>query len=703
MDIKSPSLGLARVGPWLLLIGCTSLGSACADDETGTSTSSSSAGPSTTTGGDGAGGEGGAACVPSDEVCNGVDDDCDGTADNGDPGGGEECDTGGVAACATGVEHCVDGEIACVPDASPQPELCNGIDDDCDGEIDQGNPEGGGPCDTGLVGACSAGTVACDAAQLLCVQDVQPAPETCDGADNDCNGTIDEGDPGGGLACDTGLEGICSFGTTVCAMGGVQCVQNDQPTAEVCNTVDDDCDGVIDPGCTSCDYADFFKSSVGCVYYAVDANNDPFEGYDSLPYAVIVSNVDAAATATVDVQTRQGGIWTTIQTATVGPEALHQFDLPDRHVNYTSINPAGAYRVVSDSPIVAYQFQPVNGATSFTSDASLLLPVSALDVEYFVAGWGKPSFGNAQLVIVASEDNTVVTFTPTTNTVAGGSVPALTAGVQATLPVLNAGDYLQIEAGSTPNNGAFVGSQIVSDKPISVFSNHWCANIPTQVCCCDHLEEQLMGVSTLGNTYVASRHPVRNVSGAPEAAYWHVVATEDATTVTFSAAPSVTGLPMGPQLLDAGAFLQLGVSGDAANPGDFVVESDKPVLLMQYMSSSQNTNAPVNQAGDPFMLGTVPVEQYLSSYVVLVPSNWSTDWFVLTKLAGSTVNIDGVAVPQSSFIPVGNGAWEVARMVAPDGVRLLDGSSPFGVLVMGYDAYDSYAYPGGLGQATINP
>ncbi len=47
--------------------------------------------------------------------------------------------------------------------------------------------------------------------------------------------------------------------------------------------------------------------------------------------------------------------------------------------------------------------------------------------------------------------------------------------------------------------------------------------------------------------------------------------------------------------------------------------------------------------------------------------------------------------------------YEVARIPASDGVHSLDGDQTFGVTVLGYDSYDSYAYPGGLDQKQINP
>ena len=68
-----------------------------------------------------------------------------------------------------------------------------------------------------------------------------------------------------------------------------------------------------------------------------------------------------------------------------------------------------------------------------------------------------------------------------------------------------------------------------------------------------------------------------------------------------------------------------------------------------------------------------------------------------------TITVDGVAVPQAQFKVVGNSNWEVARILSTDGVHKLKGTEPFGVLVVGYDAYDSYGYPGGLNQLAINP
>jgi hypothetical protein len=189
---------------------------------------------------------------PTVEVCDGKDNNCNGSVDEGNPGGQQPCDTGLLGICKPGVYQCSGGSLQCIPNvATPQIEICNGLDDDCDGEVDELNPQGGQACSTGKLGVCEAGETSCEAGQIKCVQKVQATGEICNNKDDDCNGTIDDPAAVNGIPCSTGLPGVCGPGTTQCVAGVQLCNQTTQASAEKCNGLDDDCNGVIDNGNTT--------------------------------------------------------------------------------------------------------------------------------------------------------------------------------------------------------------------------------------------------------------------------------------------------------------------------------------------------------------------------------------------------------------------------------------------------------------------
>lgn len=193
---------------------------------------------------------------PTAELCDGLDNDCD---DRVDDGISEACSTNGC----DGVRACVEGSSvsggewsACIA-VNSSAELCDGIDNDCSGTVDEGIVE---VCD---VNGCSG--------QRVCIPggggeftacQVATSAEVCDGADNDCNGIED--DNIADLTCGMGL---CARTADGCTAGLPGTCTPGQPATEVCNGQDDNCDGNPDnniPNIT-CGTGQCARSVVGCV------------------------------------------------------------------------------------------------------------------------------------------------------------------------------------------------------------------------------------------------------------------------------------------------------------------------------------------------------------------------------------------------------------------------------------------------------
>ena len=268
---------------------------------------------------------------PQSETCNGLDDDCDGTADNNVMLG-----TCGVGVCVA-PQTCASSVIVCTPGtpAVTEDTICNALDDDCDGAIDE---DFFATCGTG---SCTR-TALCAAGVQVCTPGlpVTPTDSICNAQDDDCDGMIDEDY----IPFTCGL-GVCQASSTCMPGGSAVCVSG-SPTLgadTTCNGVDEDCSGVADedwvaftcgagacaqpatctsgvescsPGAPGADPPELSFSDTNCdlidgdiataIFVDIVSGSDSNPGTMALPIQHVQNGITAAAAAGKDVYISTG-------------------------------------------------------------------------------------------------------------------------------------------------------------------------------------------------------------------------------------------------------------------------------------------------------------------------------------------------------------------------------------------------------------
>ncbi len=480
----------------------------------------------------------------------------------------------------------------------------------------------------------------------------------------------------------------------------------------------------VDP--TTCAEAATYRTYIGCDFWPTPVSNTVWSIFD---FAVVVAN---AGDQSADVTVTRGG--TPVAMATVAPNDLVKIFLPwipelkggdfDACV-YIPPPPTsslrvtnGAYHLVSSRPVTVYQFNaleygPQGGppgkdwsscpaqfcagvpCLSFSNDASLLLPSTAMTGNYRVAsyrGWAQAQMG-AYFAITGTQNGTNVQVKVSGNgqILGGNGIPASGANGLVNFG-LNEGEVVEVINGASADPA---GSLVYADKPVQVIAGIPCIYIPDNKTACDHLEESVFPVETLGKHYFVT------VPTSPNGAVvGHVVRIIGNVTGTQFSYPG-TSPNNAPLSINAGQVVDLGVVSQ-----DFEIVGDHEFTVVSFQLGSEvvDPGQGNNAKGDPAESISTAVEQYRTKYVFLAPDDYDINFVDIVQPQSAVVTLDGANVT-AAVAPISSN-YGVARVqLGPgnNGAHLLTATEAVGIQVIGYGKATSYQYPGGLNLRAIAP
>jgi len=375
-----------------------------------------------------------------------------------------------------------------------------------------------------------------------------------------------------------------------------------------------------------------------------------------------------------------------------------------------------AFRVKTDHPVVVYQFAPYCCNYSVSNDASLLYPTTALGTHYRFVGAPyvndnpiDPENGDdfpPVIAVVAPNDGTEVTIElPNGARIRPDENNRIRTGPRGVEANLDAQDVMLILGDGTGTEFDLTGADIRSNEPVAVFSVHVCTFYPESTPACDHLQEQLMPVSTWGTTFQLAPPSPRGPVWSEEAIYWKLIGTDDETRIRLS-------VPFAQLNAQAPGFDGVTFCGDALEGADTIVlrngehcefgtklpvqaVADNPMMILGFISGQVSTQA-FFQAGDPAVFLVPPDRQYRREYTLLVPDTYANDFVTIVSPAENEIILDGAPVSLADATPIPGSQFVLKHIQVTDGPHNLLGRGPFGVWVYAYDNYVSYAYTGGM-------
>jgi len=516
-------------------------------------------------------------------------------------------------------------------------------------------------------------------------------------------------------------SGVCSSGlATVCDSTGAHQITFacDQP-GMTCDP--DGCHGPCSPTTLG-------MSNVGCDFWPTVTANSVWKSFH---FGVLLGNVSTSKRAIVTIT---GPALVPSQSCDSGSLCLDPLEVravaldwiadlkgADWQTPYQPASPTasvkspnGAYHVTSNEPLVAYQFNPLEGSISnvaacpalpgnpnrcysYSTDASLLLPAHTLSSSYVVSdyhAWHESAFpppsGTSKLnmgdfvAITATQMDTVVTLKLRPSQTALGW-PRTMPGEPGVLS-MNAGQVLELFTPGASADDTLSGTEISSNnKSFQVLSGLGCASIPGDPAHCSHIEDPVLPTDILGKDYVV---PI--LSGPSGDRFGHTLRVQsisDGTAITFEPT-MLTGVT-----LSRGEVVQIdNVMVDVR------ISSTTPFAVTQYVNGRSKAVPDGLTVGGPNQVTVTPSSQFRTSYAFAASPTYEASFASVVAPTGAGVNLDGHAISSDLFMAVGASGMSVARapLSQNDRVHVLTADKPVGLVVYGFTPYASYAYAGGL-------
>ena len=378
------------------------------------------------------------------------------------------------------------------------------------------------------------------------------------------------------------------------------------------------------------------------------------------------------------------------------PTTATIISLPDSLIH---LNDLGATKkgilVETTEPVnlVLHDFLPEAG------DATQIYPIEALDTSYVASEWGiwnDPSDNEnnrAEILVVAAYDETVVTITPSVQTLLGQA-----AGVPFRL-IMNKGDCYMVKAdiSAEPAVYSLTGSTVRSTAPVAVIVGTTCAYVPLAVQSCNELMDQLSGIRWWGSHFFLQ--PLGNEDSVVE-----LVAVSD-REFSLTVTPANGNNPL--------VLVSSGKRMDANFSGPIEVVSDVPVQIHQLTRASSLSFTGVS---DPTLVTVLPVSQYADTLLWNSPhlddgggvllQHWAP--IIYPTAQASAIRLDGVPLPSipnsqlwGPVRAIGTSGMSAMNPTVAEGMHRITSPVPVFALATGFASADAYSFIPGTVSASV--